>query len=318
MSHTEEYELIAHSHLADCSMFLVELYYRPLHLHKELELILVLQGQGDVYSEQTSFSVHEGDILLFGSGEAHELSGGEEGLLLLTIQISRGFCVRYCPQLRNTRFGVNRISPDDDPAQTAAIRAAMLDAFSTYLDRSIPGTFFCMGHVNRLFALLFSSVPYQLLSPSELQSRTKSQNRIRRILAYLEEHFREPVRLRDLAELEHITTAHLSHIFREKLNITLQDYLMRLRVEAAMSMLKNTSLTPTAIAYECGFSDPRYLNQSFARILGMTPSQWRAGSGGGTLQRTRDDREYTMQRILTDEEAHMRMQRAGILKTKTE
>ena len=33
-----EYELISHSKLADCTMFIVDMVYRPMHLHKELEL----------------------------------------------------------------------------------------------------------------------------------------------------------------------------------------------------------------------------------------------------------------------------------------
>lgn len=39
-----EYELISHSKLADCTMFIVDMVYRPMHLHKELELCVVLSG----------------------------------------------------------------------------------------------------------------------------------------------------------------------------------------------------------------------------------------------------------------------------------
>ena len=40
-----EYELISHSKLADCSMFIVDMVYRPMHLHKEMELCYILSGQ---------------------------------------------------------------------------------------------------------------------------------------------------------------------------------------------------------------------------------------------------------------------------------
>ena len=79
MGHTDEYELINHSHLADCSMFFVELYYRPLHIHKELELILVLEGKGKVSVENQNIAIGKGDVLLFDSCAGHELSGGEKG-----------------------------------------------------------------------------------------------------------------------------------------------------------------------------------------------------------------------------------------------
>ena len=38
-----EYELISHSKLADCSMFIVDMVYRPMHLHKEMERYLPRQ-----------------------------------------------------------------------------------------------------------------------------------------------------------------------------------------------------------------------------------------------------------------------------------
>ena len=45
MESYNEYELISHSKLADCTMFIVDMVYRPMHLHKELELCVVLSGK---------------------------------------------------------------------------------------------------------------------------------------------------------------------------------------------------------------------------------------------------------------------------------
>ena len=63
MGYYDEYELIEHGHLSDCNMFLVELYYRQFHMHKELELILVLRGKGQISNEQRDFTVKQGDVL---------------------------------------------------------------------------------------------------------------------------------------------------------------------------------------------------------------------------------------------------------------
>ena len=216
MIHKSEYELIAHSHLADCNMFLVEMFYRPLHLHKELELILVLRGTGSVTVQRDTFCVQTGDVLLFNSGEIHELHC-VEGMLLLVMQISRSFCKRYFPQLRNLKFRGTNI-----------------------------GSFY--------------------------------------------------------SEAEEITECHLSHFLRDHLHITFQEYLCHLRIEAAMYLLKTTDLSVTTIAYECGFSDPKYLKQGFMRILNMTPQQWRS-SGALGAKASLSKNEATMQRVLTDEES---------------
>ena len=302
MGFYDEYELIEHGHLSDCKMFLVELYYRQFHMHKELELILVLWGRGQVSNEKSEFAVQQGDVLLFDSGQIHELDGGEEGLLLLAIQISRNFCKRYCPQLRNTRFPENLLNPCFPEGELELLRRAMLQAFAAYLQKSMSSAFGCMAQLNSVFEKLLRFVPYQILDQTQQVNRMKAQERVRRVLLYIQEHYREPIRLADIAKLEDLSESHVSRFFREHLNITLQDYLTRLRVEAAMQMLKNTDLSPTSIAYECGFSDPKYMNQGFEKLLGMHPSQWRSESQHLKKAKFRSGEE-NMQHILTEGEA---------------
>ncbi len=302
MIHKSEYELIAHSHLADCNMFLVEMFYRPLHLHKELEVILVLKGTGSVTVHRNTFPVSPGDVLLFNSGEIHELHCAEEGMLLLVMQISRGFCKRYFPQLRNIRFRTTNIGRCYDQAGADELRSRLMAAYKAYLAQGMGAAFFCMANVNGIFGSILSVVPYEILDQAQISNNAKYEKRIRNLLAYLEEHFREPVRLQDLAEAAGITQCHLSHFFRDHLHITFQEYLCHLRIEAAMYLLKTTDLSVTTIAYECGFSDPKYLKQGFMRILHMTPQQWRS-SGALTAKANLSKNEATMQRILTAEES---------------
>lgn len=302
MGYYDEYELIEHGHLSDCNMFLVELYYRQFHMHKELELILVLRGSGQISNEQRDFTVKQGDVLLFDSGQIHELEGGDEGLLLLAIQVSRNFCKRYCPQLRNTRFLENMLNPCLPAEELEMLRKAMAEAFSAYLQKNMASAFGCMAQLNVIFEKLLRCVPYQILDQSQQVHRMKTQERLRRILLYIQEHYREPVRLADIAKLEGLSESHVSRFFREHLNITLQDYLTRLRVEAAMQLLKNTDLSPTSIAYECGFSDPKYMNQGFRKLLGVPPSQWRSETQQYSKAKFRGS-EGNTQRIFTDAEA---------------
>jgi len=302
MAYYDEYELVEHGHLSDCNIFLVELYYRQFHMHKELELILVLRGKGHVSNEKSYFPVKQGDVLLFNSGQIHELNGGDEGILLLAVQVSRNFCNRYCPQLRNTRFFENLLNPCFPENGLKFLQNAMINGFSHYMEKSMPGAFGCMAQLNSVFETLLRHVPHQILDQTQQVNQTKTQERVRRILLYIQEHYREPIRLADIARLEGLSESHVSRFFREQLNITMQDYLTRLRVEAAMPMLKNTDLSPTSIAYECGFSDPKYMIQGFEKLLGMHPHQWRAETQSYSKTEFHDS-AHTMQHILSEQEA---------------
>ena len=263
-----EYELISHSKLADCSMFIVDMVYRPMHLHKEMELCYILSGTCRVSTDRQSFTAGAGGVLLFDAGAGHALH---------------------------------------------TLQHAMLQAFSEYLLDSPQAMFACMAQIHAIFALLLQGVPYRVLSDTENTTQTRNAERMHRILHYLETHYSEPVRLSEIAKTEGLTQTYLSHLFREQLHIPFQEYLARLRLEAAMLLLRQSDTTLTDAAYACGFSDPKYLNQSFLKNLGMTPRQWlqeNRPAPTGEAQSKEDSR--TAQHILTPDECRALLDAYGI------
>ena len=313
MESYNEYELISHSKLADCTMFIVDMVYRPMHLHKELELCVVLSGSCRVSTDRQGVEAGPGEVLLFDAGSSHELCASGVPARLLTLQISNSFCARFYPQIRSIRFGCRGLSACLLPERLTALRRAMLLALRAYLRDTPEAPFACMAQVNEIFAILLSDTPYRALSDTENMTQTRNAERMHRILHYLETHYSEPVRLSEIAEREGLTQTYLSHLFREQLHIPFQDYLARLRLEAAMLLLRQSDTTLTDAAYACGFSDPKYLNQSFLKNLGMTPRQWlqeNRPAPTGEAQSKEDSR--TAQHILTPDECRALLDAYGI------
>ena len=294
-----EYELISHSKLADCTMFIVDMVYRPMHLHKELELCFVLSGSCRVSTDRQSFEAGPNEILLFDAGSSHELCASGAPARLLTLQISNSFCARFYPQIRSIRFGCRGLSSCLAQAQLTALRHAMLLALSAYLRDTPESPFSCMEQINGIFAILLCGTPYRMLSDTENMTQTRNAERMHRILHDLETHYSEPVRLSEIAKREGLTPTYLSHLFREQLHIPFQDYLGRLRLEAAMLLLRQSDTTLTDAAYTCGFSDPKYLNRSFQKNLGMTPRQWLQENRPDPSRAPSAENPRTAQRILT-------------------
>ena len=294
-----EYELISHSKLADCSMFIVDMVYRPMHLHKEMELCYILSGTCRVSTDRQSFTAGAGGVLLFDAGAGHEIWAAGAPARILTLQLSHGFCSRFYPQIRNVRFGCRLLSDCLSELSLHTLQHAMLQAFSEYLLDSPQAMFACMAQIHAIFALLLQGVPYRVLSDTENTTQTRNAERMHRILHYLETHYSEPVRLSEIAKTEGLTQTYLSHLFREQLHIPFQEYLARLRLEAAMLLLRQSDTTLTDAAYACGFSDPKYLNQSFLKNLGMTPRQWLQENRPDPSRAPSAEDPRTAQRILT-------------------
>jgi AraC family transcriptional regulator len=96
-----------------------------------------------------------------------------------------------------------------------------------------------------------------------------------RVKEQLHEDFRNNLRIRDLASDAGVHPVHLARVFRMHERQTPGDYLQRLRVRAACSLLRNPEWPLASVAAECGFADQSHLTRVFGRLVGSTPARFR-------------------------------------------
>jgi AraC-like DNA-binding protein len=68
---------------------------------------------------------------------------------------------------------------------------------------------------------------------------------------------------------------YLSALFSSVENVTIEQYIIRQRVERAKELLKYGELTLSEIAYELGYSSVQHLSSQFKHITGLTPTQFK-------------------------------------------
>ena len=129
--------------------------------------------------------------------------------------------------------------------------------------------------VSGLFCGLMKYFQFSVLNEHNHSLREKKNQRMKRITAYINDHYTEPIRLSELADIEGLTTTHISHLFKDYYGITFQNYLTNLRFEKAITFILNTRLSQMDIALSCGFSDTKYLSSIIKKRLGCNLSEYR-------------------------------------------
>ncbi|MEU6065454.1 MULTISPECIES: AraC family transcriptional regulator [Streptomyces] len=104
------------------------------------------------------------------------------------------------------------------------------------------------------------------LSPRQLET----------ILTYMRENLGQPVSVDDLASLVSFSRFHFVRCFKATTGSTPYRYLTELRIDLARKYLESGSDTIARIGQRCGFSGSEHFSRSFHRIMGCTPSQYRA------------------------------------------
>ncbi|AEF54535.1 helix-turn-helix transcriptional regulator [Marinomonas posidonica] len=105
------------------------------------------------------------------------------------------------------------------------------------------------------------------LNGSEPQAITLAKN-------YIDQHYRESINLDSLAALVGLTRFSLAKQFRQQVGISPYQYVCRVRIYNAQSLIKQGG-RPTEIAGAVGFFDQSHLAKHFKRLCGITPSQYR-------------------------------------------
>jgi AraC-like DNA-binding protein len=91
--------------------------------------------------------------------------------------------------------------------------------------------------------------------------------------------YAEPLDVRAVAAVAHVSPAHFSRSFRAVFGETPGRYLQRRRVERAMFLLRETDRSVTDISFDVGFSSLGTFSRTFREIVGETPTAYRSGNG---------------------------------------
>lgn len=127
----------------------------------------------------------------------------------------------------------------------------------------------------RLISLL-----YQLFSilarNNESQLNRSYNNYFRTAVNYIRRYLpNDDLSVQQIAALVGIDRSHLYRVFRTSCGMSVQQFILSMRVKKAKELLAMTSYGVSDIAAACGVSDPSYFSQLFRRVEGVSPREYR-------------------------------------------
>ena len=99
---------------------------------------------------------------------------------------------------------------------------------------------------------------------------------IKKAREYIQEHQGEKLSLGQVARAVNMSTFYFCKTFKKVTGINFTDYLSRVRIEKSKNLLLNPNLRVSEIAFEVGFQSLTHFNRVFKKILGQSPTDYRA------------------------------------------
>lgn len=99
--------------------------------------------------------------------------------------------------------------------------------------------------------------------------------RLKRVLAYVDDHLSEPVTLADMAQAAGLSRMHFAAQFRAATGLRPHEYLLKCRVERAQQLMREPREPLVQIALSVGFQTQAHFTTVFRRFIGVSPHRWR-------------------------------------------
>ncbi|MDD3126958.1 MAG: PocR ligand-binding domain-containing protein [Candidatus Izemoplasmatales bacterium] len=108
------------------------------------------------------------------------------------------------------------------------------------------------------------------------QNRFKKQSNEHLINAinFIKKNLTDDLSLNTVASNVFVSGYYLSHLFRDEMDLTFSDYINKVRMEAAIKLMKERQLSIQDIAIKSGFKDAGYFTKTFKKYHGITPKKY--------------------------------------------
>ena len=256
-------------------------HIEPHHRHEFIEMVYVLSGSAMQIVDEQEYEVHRGDMIFINYGSVHAFSELKD--------------FRYC----NICFSPEIVS-DSIITPDNAFALLSLTAFDEMRKDQNGGrvTFSgreCVEIENILQAMLEEYESDQPLSDKVMENYMnilitkmlrKSQPGMgqetkdiwQELSEYIEQNPDAELTLSALASKCFYNPSYFSRMFKQKFHMSLTEYVTRKRVEYAIRLLSDSSLSVDEISQKTGFVDRSTFYAAFSRITGTTPAQYRSSN----------------------------------------
>lgn len=96
-----------------------------------------------------------------------------------------------------------------------------------------------------------------------------------RVISYMKEHIRERLEIEDICKALHYNKSYIFKQFKKTTNRSIMAYFVKLKIEEAKKMLRETSLSVGEISIQLSFDTPNYFSKTFKKFTGYTPTTYR-------------------------------------------
>lgn len=231
----------------------------------------VLSGHGDLNYAGVDHHLCPGDCVFLNCDLPYSHSTGSDFWKLTWVHFT-GPTMDLIYQKYKDRGGQTVFHPNEN--QLSEIHTLLTSLYKTASSDDHIRDMKINEQLSSLLIAVMNNSWHQDKSPT-VKKNTRDAFSLEDVRKYLDEHWNQPLLLDELADHFYINKFYLSRLFKTRYDLSIMEYMTRMRITKAKHHLRFTPDSVTKIAMDCGFGDINYFSRVFRKIEGVTPTQYR-------------------------------------------
>lgn len=247
------------------------------HTHDYIEMVYVVEGNGKHMIDEAEYPLQRGGFFMIDLGHSHNLIFEKEAHYY-DLYFSKEFLETFYP-----------ICEKASTVSTLFLGEHWTPA--TYFDtQQIPGIEYILVQLNNeaafrkqfsksylcaLLSLLFLEIFRQNTTRKKTVTPHNSALALPRIADYINQHFTESIKLKDVAQKYNYNPAYFGRLFKKTYAMSFEDYIKLRRLEYAGDLLISTTLPIDTIIARTGYNNRSFFFQEFQKKYHCTPNEYR-------------------------------------------
>ena len=242
-------------------------YVREKHWHTSVEIFAVMEGRLDFFVNKDEYPLKAGEQIIINSNEIHSIHAVEKNKTVV-LQIPLKQFENYFTAQRYIRFRGQEELVDKKLA------SLLRKLYHVYSERKIGYEFRTISIFYEIMYILVKD--YRVTETREKDIRhSRRLDALSKITTYMREHYREELKLSDVAATFGYSDAYLSRMFQKYAGINYKDYMQAIRTEHGYRQLVETDMTISDISMENGFPNNKASSKAFYKKYGIMPAEFR-------------------------------------------
>lgn len=255
----------------------------PRHYHPEYEIVYIIKSYGKRFVGDNIEEFRDGDVVLIGSNLPHYWKNDsifyqkDTGLKVqaIIIHFTRDFFKTEFDSyyefssikdlLQRASKGVVLESPDREKIGKYLMRLIKLSGLKQTL------------YFLKILDIFARTKDYRLLSSEYFQndfSYLYGNNRMDKIMEFINQHYKEKIKLEDISNCIGMNSAYFSRYFKEKTGKSFISFVNEIRISYACDLLIDNNMSVSQICFECGFNNISNFNRIFKKKTGFSPLEY--------------------------------------------